>query len=82
MQYCMRFIRDAEAKLITHTGAEEIDPQQLQLRVLKNKPQSEGRIRPQRMGKLSKHRKNGDGDLQLMSHRKVTGYLWQTFLVP
>ena len=64
MQYCMRFIRDAEAKLITHTGAEEIDPLQLQLRVLKNKPQSEGRIRPQRMGKPSKH-KNGDGELVL-----------------
>ena len=54
----------AEAKLITHTGAEEIDPQQLQLRVLKNKPQSEGRIRSQRMGKPSKH-KNGDGELVL-----------------
>ena len=34
------------------------------------------------MGKLSKHCKNGDGELQLISHRKVTGYLWQTFLVP
>ena len=77
----MRFIRDAEAKLITHTGAEEIDPQQLQLRVLKNKPQSEGRIRSQRMEKPSKH-KNGDGELELIAHGKVTGYLWQTFLVP
>ena len=34
------------------------------------------------MGKLSKHHKNGDGELQLISHGKVTGYLWQTFLVP
>jgi hypothetical protein len=34
------------------------------------------------MGKLSKHHKNGDGELQLSSHGKVTGYLWQTFLVP
>ena len=34
------------------------------------------------MGNLSKHRKNGDGELQLISYRKVTGYLWQTFLVP
>ena len=33
------------------------------------------------MGKLSKH-KNGDDELQLISHGKVTGYLWQTFLVP
>ena len=78
----MRFIRDAEAKLITHTGAEEIDPLQLQLRVLKNKPQSEGRIRPQRMGKLSKHHKNGDGELQLISHGKVTGYLFANILGP
>ena len=76
MQYCMRFIRDAEAKLITHTGAEEIDPQQLQLRVFKwNKTQ--------RKGKLSKHHKNGDDELlQLISYGKVTGYLLQTFLVP
>jgi hypothetical protein len=36
----------------------------LQLRVLKNKPQSEGRIRSQRMEKPSKH-KNGDGELVL-----------------
>ena len=42
MQYCMRFIRDAEAKLITHTGADEIDPQQLQLRVLKEKNTKKG----------------------------------------
>ena len=34
------------------------------------------------MGKLSKHCKNGDDELQLISHGKVTGYLWQTFLVP
>jgi hypothetical protein len=34
------------------------------------------------MGKFSKHCKNGDGELQLISHRKVTGYFWQTFLVP
>lgn len=34
------------------------------------------------MGKLSKHHKNGDDELQLISYEKVTGYLWQTFLVP
>jgi hypothetical protein len=33
------------------------------------------------MRMLSKHRKNGDGELQLISHRKVIGYLRQTFLV-
>ena len=32
------------------------------------------------MGKPSKH-KNGDGELELIAHGKVTGYLWQTFLV-
>ena len=34
------------------------------------------------MGKPSKHCKNGNDELQLISYRKVTGYLWQTFLVP
>jgi hypothetical protein len=34
------------------------------------------------MGKLSKHHKNRDDELQLISHGKVTGYLWQIFLVP
>ena len=48
----------------------------------KNKLQSEGRIRPQRMGKLSKHHKNGDGELQLISHGKVTGYLFANILGP
>ena len=33
------------------------------------------------MGKLSKHHKSGNGEVQLISHGKVTGYLWQTFLV-
>ena len=34
------------------------------------------------MGKLSKHHKNGDGELQLISHGKVTGYLFANTLGP
>jgi hypothetical protein len=31
----LKYYQHAEAELITHTGAEEIDPQQLQSRVFK-----------------------------------------------
>ena len=34
------------------------------------------------MGKLSKHHKNGDGELQLISPGKVTGYLFADILGP
>ena len=34
------------------------------------------------MGKLSKHHKNGDGELELISHGKVTGYLFADILGP
>ena len=34
------------------------------------------------MGKLSKHHKNGDGELELISPGKVTGYLFADILGP